>query len=148
MTFRKIFKFTINSTSEYIELLDSFDVPYSNVTGYASLACDGTHLYTVAGTVVYKINMSGYLVSEITYQGSPLWGSLVWTGSFFWADSGLYLTKWHPNWTVAGKIYPVAWGTDALAWDGTHLWSIQKTCELWNDDKIFQIEIIDDQVIP
>jgi len=147
LTFRKIFKFTTNATG-FIVLLDSFDVPYSNQGGYASLACDGTFLYTVAGTTVYKINMTGDLMSEISYQGSPLWGSIVWTGSFFWGDSGLHLTKWYSNWTLAGKVYPVAWGTDALAWDGTYLWSIQKTCELWHDGKIFQIEIIDDQIIP
>jgi len=146
LTFRKIFKFTINSTG-YINLLNSFDVPYSDMGGYASLACDGTFLYTVAGTSVYKINMTGALVTEIAYHGGPLWGSIVWTGSFFWGDSGLHLTKWHPNWTIAGRIYPVAWGTDAMAWDGTYLWSIQRTCELWKDGKIFQIEIIDDQIL-
>ncbi|MFW9806537.1 MAG: hypothetical protein ACFFFK_07395, partial [Candidatus Thorarchaeota archaeon] len=96
---------------------------------------------------VYKINMTGDIVSEINYQGAALWGTIVWTGSFFWADSGIHLTKWHPNWTLAGKIYPVAWGTDALAWDDTYLWSNQRTCELWNDGKMFQIEVIDDQII-
>ncbi|MFW9849673.1 MAG: right-handed parallel beta-helix repeat-containing protein [Candidatus Thorarchaeota archaeon] len=148
LTFRKIFKFNINTTSEKIDLLYSFDVPYSNVTGYVSLACDGTYLYTIAGPVVYKMNMTGHLVSEITQQGGYIGGSIVWTGNFFWADSEIYITKWYPNWTIAGKIYRVAWGTDALAWDGTYLWSLQRTCELWRDGKIFQIEIIDDQFIP
>jgi hypothetical protein len=147
LTFRKIFKFTINS-SGHIELLTSFSTPHSEEAGYATLACDGNFLYTVAGTVVYKMNMTGSLISEIPFKGGPSAGSIVWTGSFFWGESGLYLTRWDSNWTLAGKIYPVAWGTDALTWDGGYLWSLQKTCELWRDGKIFQIEIIDDQAIP
>lgn len=146
LTFRKIFKFKINS-SGFLEIIDSFDVPYSDVRGYACLAFDGTFLYTIAGSLVYKINMTGDLVAETTYQGAPLGGSIVWTGNFFWADSGTHITKWNPNWTIAGKIFPAAWGTDALAWDGTYLWALQRTCELWKDGKIFQIEIIDDQII-
>ncbi|UCG01846.1 MAG: right-handed parallel beta-helix repeat-containing protein [Candidatus Heimdallarchaeota archaeon] len=144
LTLRKIFKFTINS-SGYLELLYSFNVSY--VGGYASLACDGTFLYTLTGSTVHKIDMTGNLVSEITFQGAPLWGSIVWADNFFWGDSGIHLTKWYSNWTLAGKIYPVAWGTDALAWDGTYLWALQRTCELWTDGKIFQIEIINDQII-
>ncbi|MFX1560937.1 MAG: hypothetical protein ACFFBL_10155, partial [Promethearchaeota archaeon] len=147
LTFKKFFKFTINSTG-YIELLESIDVPNSEEGGYATFVFDGTFFYTVRGNEIYKINMTGEIVEEIPIQGAPFVGSLVWTGSFFWADSGVHLTKWHPNWTIAGKIYPVAWGTDALAWDGTYLWSLQRTCELWRDGKIFQIEIIDDQIIP
>ena len=146
LTLKKFFKFTINSTG-YIELLEEFDVPYSEEGGYATFACDGTFLYTVRGNEIYKVNMTGYLVEGIPLQGAPFVSALVWTGSFFWADSGVHLTKWHPNWTLAGKIYPVAWGTDALAWDGIYLWSIQRTCELWKDGKIFQIEIIDDQIL-
>ena len=147
-TLGKIFKFTLNS-SNFIEIIDSFDVPFSSEGGLSSLACDGSFLYTVSrdGSSVYKINLTGHLVSQITYQGTAPWGSLVWTGSYFWAYSGIVLTKWFPNWTVAGKIYPPAWGTDAITWDGTYLWAMQRTCELWADGKLFQIEIIDDQII-
>ncbi|MFX1288905.1 MAG: right-handed parallel beta-helix repeat-containing protein [Promethearchaeota archaeon] len=145
-TLRKIFKFKINA-SDSLEIIDSFSVPNSTIGGLSSLVCDGSFLYSVGhdGSLVYKINFTGDLISQISYQGAPLWGSLTWTGSHFWGYSGIFLTKWFPNWTLAGKIYPPAWGTDALAWDGTYLWSVQKTCELWADGKIFQIEIIDDQ---
>lgn len=148
-TLKKIFKFNINS-SMFIEIIDSFDIPYSSEGGLSSLTCDGSFLYALSrdGSSVYKINLTGTLVSQITYQGVAPWGALVWTGSYFWAYSGIVLTKWFPNWTVAGKIYPPAWGTDALAWDGTYLWSMQKTCELWADGKLFQIEIINDHIIP
>lgn len=147
-TLLKIFKFTINS-SDFIEMIDSFDIPYSTEGGLCSLTCDGFFLYAISrdGSSVYKIDLTGNLISQIAYQGASLWSSLVWTGTYFWAHSNIYLTKWFPNWTVAGKIYPPAWGTDALAWDGTYLWSLQRTCEMWFDGKLFQIEIIDDQII-
>ncbi|TFG12766.1 MAG: hypothetical protein EU531_10325 [Promethearchaeota archaeon] len=57
------------------------------------------------------------------------------------------LTKWNMNGTIAGQIYPAAEGTIGITWDGTTLWTSQKTCESWLDAKIFQIDIIDDQYI-
>ncbi len=146
-TLRKIFKFKVNS-SDIIEILDSFDVPFSSEGGLVSLACDGTFLYSLSrnGASMYKIDLNGTLISEIAFQGSPIHGSIVWTGTHFWANSEPYLTRWYSNWTLAGKIYPAAWGTDALAWDGSYLWSLSKTCEIWADGKIFQIEIVDDQI--
>ena len=147
-TLRKIFKFQINA-SNCLEILLSFDVPNAGQGGLNSLACDGSYLYTLSqyGNSIYKIDFSGSLVSEIIIQGGFISGALVWTGNYFWVYSDIYLTKWYPNWTLGGKIYPAAWGTDALAWDGQYLWALSRTCELWSDGKIFQIEIIDDQVI-
>ncbi|NHI89802.1 MAG: right-handed parallel beta-helix repeat-containing protein [Candidatus Thorarchaeota archaeon] len=148
VTLKKIFKFKINS-SDFIEIIDSFDIPNPSEGGLSSLVCDGSYLYSLSRdtSVIYKIDMSGTLVTSINYQGAPLWGALVWTGIYFWAHSGIHITKWYANWTLAGKIYPVAWGTDALAWDGTYLWSLQRTCEVWKDGKIFQIEILNDQLL-
>ncbi len=147
-TLRKIFKFKVN-TSDMIEIIDSFNVPNSNEGGLSSLTCNSSHLFSVSrdGTSIYQMDFSGSLILTIIPQGSPVHGSITWTSTYFWANSGNYLTKWHVNWTLAGKIYPPAWGTDALTWDGSYLWSLQKTCELWNDGKLFQMEIIDDQII-
>lgn len=45
-------------------------------------------------------------------------------------------------------IIPALSNTIIIApWDGTYLWTSQKTCEVWTDGKIFQIEILDDQII-
>jgi len=46
--------------------------------------------------------------------------------------------------TLVGKIYHAAEGTIGIIWDSTYLWTNQNTCEVWNDGKIFQIEILDD----
>jgi len=48
------------------------------------------------------------------------------------------LAKWYFNGTLAGMIYPPAWETIGLAWDGTCLWCVEKTCELWYDGKVFR----------
>ena len=45
------------------------------------------------------------------------------------------------------EIYPAAEGTIGITWDGSSLWTSQKTCEVWNDGKIFQFEILDDQIL-
>ena len=47
--------------------------------------------------------------------------------------------------TLVGKIYPAAEGTIGITWDGSYLWTSHKTCEVWDDGKIFQSEILDDQ---
>lgn len=54
------------------------------------------------------------------------------------------MEKWKRDGTFAGWIYPVASGTWGMTWDGEHLWTIQNTCERWNDPNIFEIKIIDD----
>lgn len=147
-TLLKIFKFKINA-SNYIEIIDSFDIPHKEKGGLGALATDGTYLYAPSrdSTKLYKINKTGSLVNEITSVNGNIAGSITWTGEFFWSYSGLYLTKWYSNGTLAGKIYPPAWETIGLTWDGNYLWCVQKTCELWYDGKVFQIEILNDQLI-
>jgi len=50
------------------------------------------------------------------------------------------LTKYSQDWQVVGQTFPVADGTWAIAWDGDYLWALQRTCESWVDEKMFQIE--------
>ncbi|MCX7746192.1 MAG: hypothetical protein N2645_04775 [Clostridia bacterium] len=56
------------------------------------------------------------------------------------------MAKYDINGNLVGEIYPVAEGTWALAWDGKYLWTIQRTCESWNDPKIYKIEINNDSL--
>ncbi|MHA1196323.1 MAG: right-handed parallel beta-helix repeat-containing protein [Promethearchaeota archaeon] len=147
-TLLKIFKFKINS-SNFIEILDSFDIPHKEKGGLMGLATDGTFLYLPSrdGSILYKVNKSGSLIDEISITNGFIAGSITWTGEYFWSCAGLYLVKLTPDGTIIGKIYPPAWETIGLAWDGTYLWTVQKTCELWFDGKVFQINILNDQVI-
>jgi hypothetical protein len=31
---------------------------------------------------------------------------------------------------------------EAMCFDGYYFWTLQKTCEMWNDDKIFKVEVL------
>jgi len=142
----KLFKFKINS-SDFVEVQDSYAFPSEVGTAYG-VATDGTYIYLTGadGSKLFKFNKSGVLLESIPLSGRQIYGVLTWTGSHFWAASEMDITKWHINGTLAGRIYPPAEGPIGIAWDGTYLWTSQKTCENWRDGKIFQIEILNDQV--
>ncbi|MHA2282151.1 MAG: right-handed parallel beta-helix repeat-containing protein [Promethearchaeota archaeon] len=143
----KIFKFKINS-SDFVEIQDSYAYP-SEVGFTYGVATDGNYIYlsAAAGSKLFKFNKSGVLIENITLTGGHIFGAIVWTGNDFWAASEIDITRWNINGTLVGRIYPPAEGTIGLAWDGNYLWTSQKSCENWNDGKIFQIEILNDQLI-
>ncbi|MHA2254101.1 MAG: right-handed parallel beta-helix repeat-containing protein, partial [Candidatus Kariarchaeaceae archaeon] len=147
IVFRTIIKFKINS-SDYLEVLDMIPLP-SEVGSSAGIATDGSHLYVPGsgGTKLFKLDKTGTLVETITLSGGTIFGALTWTGTHFWVAAETELSKWALNGTLIGKVYPAAEGTIGITWDGSNLWTSCKTCEVWNDGKIFQIEIIDDQLI-
>jgi len=146
-TLRRIYGFGIDDSSKRIEIKSSFPIPEAAVGGLLALATDGTHLYTPINSALYKLEKSGEVVGVITGQPPVFGGPTIWTGDHFWSASGTHWIKWHPNGTLAGAIYAPAWETIGLAWDGGYLWSVQKTCELWLDGKVFQVEVLDDQFL-
>lgn len=141
----KIFKFSI--INNRLKVLDSFDIPDKHLGGVNGLASDGDNLYLRSrdNQKVYKLTKTGELVDEINMPG----GSLVWTGEYFWVLHGCEkgLCKYTKDGELLGEIYHVAKDPWAIAWDGDYLWTIQRTCENWNDPKIYQIEILDDSLI-
>jgi len=139
----KIFKFKVNENSVVIH--DSFDIPEKEKGGCMGLTFDGTFLYLIKrdGSGVYKIATNGTLMGSITFS-TPIHHAIVWTGEYFWAVGGdRGIGKFTSDGNLVGSIYRVAEGTWGLAWDGEHLWTLQRTCELWDDDKIFRIEVLD-----
>ncbi|MFX1347014.1 MAG: right-handed parallel beta-helix repeat-containing protein, partial [Promethearchaeota archaeon] len=137
----KIFKFSISGDA--IVINDSFDLPKKEEGGIQGLTSDGNFLYLPSrgGALVRKINKTGAIIEEIQVPGDGISGGLVWTGSHFWAVTGSgNISKYTHDWQSVGQIYPVADGTWALAWDGDYIWSLQRTCESWEDKKMFQIE--------
>ena len=140
-TLHTLYKFSVNSTS--IVIAETYGIP-----GMTSLASDGSFLYTANTTAggISKYDLSGNFIETILLsEGRVL--ALAWTGTYFWGDSYSHITKFLPNGTVVGKIYPIALETTDITWDGTYLWTLQKTCELWNDGKVFKVQIIDDQFL-
>ncbi|MFX1507707.1 MAG: right-handed parallel beta-helix repeat-containing protein [Promethearchaeota archaeon] len=141
----KIFKFKI--IDDFIEIQDSYTYP--SEVGFAyGIATDGEFIYVsgAVGSKLFKLNKSGTLFDTITLSGGDIFGTLTWNGSYFWAAGESEITRWDINGTLVGRIYPPAEATTAIAWDGKYLWTSQKSCENWTDGKIFQIEILNDQV--
>lgn len=147
-TLLKIFRFTVTNGS--VDILDSFDIPRKEEGGTSGLACDGQYLYLMARghEGVHVLERDGTPVRDMDMPGAG--GSIVWTGEHFWVAAGgpRGIGRYTRDGNLAGSIFPVAAGTWAIAWDGTHLWTLQRTCELWNDAKIFEIEVLDDSLVP
>ena len=100
------------------------------------------------GKTLYKLTKDGTKVGSTTFQGGASVGTLVWTGEYYWTVYGgpKGLGRWDADGNLMGSIYPAADGTWAITWDGSCLWTIQRTCEEWDDDKIFRIEVLDDSL--
>jgi hypothetical protein len=140
----KIFKFKVENG--YVTIRDAFDIPEKEKGGTMGLTNDGHYLYLKSrdGSKLYKLSKSGALIDEIQLENPIRFDSdIVWTGDHFWASGGCEkgLGKFAADGILAGEIYPAAKDTWALAWDGKYLWSIQRTCEMWDDPKIYQIKI-------
>jgi hypothetical protein len=141
----RIVKF-INS-GDSIKVLDSFNVPEREAGGTNGLAYEGEHLlyHSGDGVRLYKMDMYGNVV-EVVQLANEIPGTFVWTGNYFWANGEVGLAKLTAGGELAGEIYAAAEGTWAIAWDGTYLWTLQRTCELWDDPKVYQIEVLDDSM--
>jgi hypothetical protein len=144
----RIFKFTLRGN--FIEILDSFDIPDRDKGGTSGLTTDGDFLFLCSrgGAKLYKLDKNGNLVDEIYFESGGIGGAIVWTGDYFWTGSGCGkgICKFTEEGKLVGEIYPAAKDTWAIAWDGNYLWTIQRTCEMWDDPKIYQIEILDDSL--
>jgi hypothetical protein len=142
-----IVKMKFNGTDVLIN--DSFIIPESEKGGRSGLATDGTYLYIASmdGTLLYELYKNGTIRQNITIGAVDLIGAFTWNGTHFWSNRDNRLIAWTKAGIVVGQVYDVAVGNSGLGWDGTYLWGLYKTCELWNDAKIFKIEIIDDSAI-
>jgi len=147
-SYLKLFKFLIEGDS--IRIINEYDVPDKKNGGTNGLAYDGEYVlyHNRDGTKLYKINQNGKVADKIDLKNGEIIGTFVWTGNNYWTISDKGLIKLTTDGKPVGEIYAVAEGTWAVAWDGEYLWTFQRTCEMWNDAKIFQIEILDESFIP
>ena len=143
----KIVKMKFNGTDVIIN--NSFIIPESEKGGRSGLATDGTFLYlaNMEGTILHELYKNGTIRQNVSIGAIDLVGPFTWNGTHFWSSNGNRMIAWTKAGVVVGQIYDVAAGCSGLTWDGTNLWGLYKTCELWNDAKIFQIEILDDSFI-
>jgi len=90
--------------------------------------------------IIHQMNREGDLVNTIELEQGG--GGITWDGGHLWIPGGgkilRYDSKGHPR----GWIYAASEGTWDLTWDGQYLWATHRTNEDWQDDKIFQLEIL------
>jgi hypothetical protein len=141
----KIVEFSITGNTATVE--SSFDAG-STAVRIAGLTTDGTYLYYVSSNKMTKLEKSGNVVTETSFDpGTAADGLIVWTGQDFWGSGGYKgLIRFDATGKVLGTVYPPAFGMTEVAWDGQNLWVLAKTCERWNDAKIFKLKILDDSV--
>jgi len=127
---------------DQVKIVKSFDIPNKEEGGSNGLASDGTYLYfrDRNGEIVYKLTHDGEIVDTLKIPGGPL----VWTGEYFWVSGGCEkgICKYSADGKLLDEIYPPAKGAWAITWDGKYLWTRQRTCEMWDDPKAYQIEIL------
>ena len=134
---------------------DWIDIPNAGDGGTMGLTYDGSHLLLPKRInedepiILYRIDFDNPAdVTEITLP-TTLGNDIAWHDGYFWSvASGKGLGKFEINGnqaTMVGSIYPVAYDAWAITSNGkegdeARLWTLQKTCELWDDDKLFEIE--------
>jgi len=143
----KIVKFKVNDTA--VVIYDSFPIPESETGGRQGLATDGTYLYISnrGGNKLFELYKNGTIHRTVNLTGIDLYSPFTWNGTHFWSSAGNRLLAWTKDGEIVGKIYDVAGGCIGISWDGSYIWGIYRTCETWNDSKIFQIEILNDSLI-
>lgn len=135
----------IRVVDDQVEVLKAFDIPNKDEGGSNGLTTDGEYLYLrTRREYVAKLDKEGNLVGRMHMDGGPL----VWNGEHFWTVGGCDkgICKYDENGKLVGEIYPPAKDPWAITWDGKYLWTRQRTCEMWSDPKLYQIEILDDSI--
>ncbi len=138
---RKIFKVDPSTHS----IVYSIDSPYPTQGGCKGLTWDGTYLCVMGwvSPVIYQMTKTGTLAGTINLDHGG-GGGLAWDGEHFWCPGGKGILKYDRYGHQLGWIYAASEGTWDLTWDGDYLWASQRTNENWADEKIFQLEILDD----
>jgi len=139
--------FEIDSDSG--KVISSFAIPEMG-SGSSGIAWDGEYLYLVNWLnqkELYKVDRKGNLIDimELEAEGGA---SITFDGQYFWAShSGKGVRKFDRQGRLVGEIYAAAFGGEAIAHDGQYLWILYRTQELWSDPKLYEIQVINDQVL-
>lgn len=124
--------------------------------GAKGLAWDGQYLYIMGWTtsVIFKVDRQGKLIDQFRLKDIDGDGGLTYDGHYFWIPTGNRLGKFDRTGKLVGSVYQASEGTWDLAWEkadnkyGGYLWASQRTNENWFDDeKIYKLEILNDQLI-
>jgi len=131
-------------------ILSSFDIPQMGGSGSSGIAWDGEYLYLVnwlKQKQLYKVDTNGNLIGILELQVES-GASITFDGQYFWGTPcGTGVCKFNKQGKLVGEIYPAAFGGEAIAYDGQYLWILYRTQELWSDPKLYEIQVISDQVL-
>ena len=138
---RKLFR--VNPSTHAV--VASFPTPNPNAGGCKGVTWDGTYLNVMGwvSPVIYQMDKAGNLVNTISLDRGGF-GGIAWDGEHFWVPSSGRILKYDGQGHRVGWIYAASEGTWDMTWDGTYLWASQRTNENWFDEKIFQLEILED----
>lgn len=146
---KKLFRFlppTVQTEGNSIESVTSYDIPEPGLGGTMGLTYANNYLYLVARDQhsMYKIDPSNTTSFTKIQLEKEVGNDIAWDGNHLWSTA---TDKGHGKFTLSGeylgKMYQVAYDAWAITWDSDNqrLWTLQKTCELWDDNKLFQIQI-------
>lgn len=129
------------------KVLSSFKIP-DETGGAKGLASDEKNLYVMGWTspTIYVVDKKGKLLKTIELKDIWANGGLAYDGKNFWIPCGGRICKFDQNGKWIGWIYAASEGTWDLAWDGKYLWATQRTNENWQDEKIYQLKILNDSM--
>jgi len=138
---RKLFK--INITTQ--QIVFSVDTPNATAGGCKGLAWDGQYLNVLEWVTptIHRLTKNGVLVDSISLSNGGS-GGLAWDGQFYWVPTKGRILKYDSSGKQVGWIYAASEGTWDMAWVDGYLWATQRTNENWMDEKIFQLEILND----
>jgi len=118
--------------------------------GCKGVTWDGTCLCVMGWTssVIYRMDQQGELIDTVSLDSGG-GGGIAWDGEHFWIPCGGKIFKYDPQGHKKGWIYAASEGTWDMTWDNVsrYLWASQRTNENWQDDKIFALEIFNDDGI-
>ena len=127
------------------ELVKSFDV--SSIEGIAKggLGYANGFLYILIGSRLYKYTTDGEMINErdINLGGH----GLGYHDGYFYTCCGDRVCKF----TEKGKLIGSVWAGSEECWDvvwiDDELWTAERTNENWEDEKLYHIQIKNDQLI-
>jgi hypothetical protein len=142
---RKLFK--IDTTTQ--QIVFSVDTPNATAGGCKGLAWDGQYLNVLEWVTptIHRLTKNGEIVDSIPLNTGGS-GGLAWDGQFYWVPTKGRILKYDLSGKQVGWIYAASEGTWDMAWVDGYLWATQRTNENWMDEKIFQLEILNDHDYP
>jgi parallel beta-helix repeat protein len=129
-------------------VVSSFSV--ADIPGVPKSTLDvvGDFIYIIVGLegMFYKLSHDGRILDEVTLKFGGGWG-LTHDGQYFYTCCGDKICKFDEGGNLKGQIYAGSETCWDVTWRDGNLWTAERTNENWMDEKIYEIEIKNDQLL-